>query len=170
MESEEQQSIGLIEALHSTPARRYLSDDLIDDEILWEILDAAIRGPSGGNNQGWAWLVVKDQAVKDQISEWYREGWNQAYGVRRSKILEREDATDTLGPKNYLSDEHLANHIQEAPIWIFAIQRNTASSTSPRAGASIYGAVQHLMLAARAHGIGATLTTLYAGHEAEVKQ
>jgi nitroreductase len=170
MENEEQQSLGLIEALHSTPARRYLSDNPIDMEIVWEILDAAIRGPSGGNNQGWAWLVVKDQSVKDQISEWYREGWNQAYGVRRSKILEREDASDTLGPKNYLSAEHLANHIQEAPIWIFAIQRNTASSTSPRAGSSIYGAVQHLMLAARAHGIGSTLTTLYAGHEVEVKQ
>ena len=69
MKNVEQQSIGLIEALHSTPARRYLSDSPIDDEILWEILDAAIRGPSGGNSQGWAWLVVKDQAVKNQISE-----------------------------------------------------------------------------------------------------
>jgi nitroreductase len=53
--------------------------------------------------------------------------------------------------------------------WIIAVLRNTAPSGNPRAGASIYGAVQHLMLAARAHGIGATLTTLYSSHEEDVK-
>ena len=72
--------------------------------------------------------------------------------------------------KNFLSAEHLANNIQEAPVWVMAILRNAAESTNPRTGSSIYGAVQHLMLAARAHGIGATLTTLYASHEKDVKQ
>ena len=44
----------VLEAIHSTPARRYLKPDPIPDEVLWEILDAAIRGPSGGNQQGGA--------------------------------------------------------------------------------------------------------------------
>ncbi|MCS5659165.1 MAG: nitroreductase family protein, partial [Dehalococcoidia bacterium] len=118
-------SLSLIEGLHSTPARRYLSQKPIPDEIIWDILDAAIRGPSGGNSQRWAWIVVRDQEKKKQIANWYREGWDRAYGVRRENILRRTDDSDTLGPRNYLSAEHLANHIQDAPVWIIAILRNT---------------------------------------------
>lgn len=162
--------IGLMDALHSTPARRYLSEESIPDEIIIDLLNAAIRAPSGGNNQGWGWLVLKDKLKKAQISEWYREGWDSAYGVRKSKILNKTDESDSLGPRNFLSAEHLANNIQHAPVWIIAILRDAATSKNPRAGASIYGAVQHLMLAARAYGIGATLTTLYSGHEDDVKR
>ena len=170
MSKKSSKDLGLIEGLHSTPARRYLSSAQIKDEVLMDILDAAIRGPSGGNNQGWEWIILKDQKKKQLISDWYREGWQRAYGVRREGILNETDKSDTLGPKNYLSAEHLANNIQNAPVWIIAVLRNTASSGNPRAGASIYGAVQHLMLAARAHGIGSTLTTLYSSHEEDVKK
>ena len=162
-------SLNVFEALHSTPARRYLSQKEIPDKIIWELLDAAIRAPSGGNSQGWNWIILKDQEKKNQISEWYREGWDLAYGKRRQAIMARSDSSDTLGPRNYLSAEYLANHIQEAPTWIIGTLRNTSASRNPRAGSSIYGAVQNLMLAARAYGIGSTLTTLYAGHEEDVK-
>lgn len=163
-------TLSLIEGLHSTPARRYLSTKPISDEIIWNILDAAICGPSGGNRQGWAWIVVTKQSTKNKIAEWYREGWTRSYGVRREDILSEADGSDTLGRRNFLSAEHLANHIQEAPVWIIPVLRNTATSNNPRAGSSIYGAIQNLMLAARAYGIGATLTTLYANHEDDVKE
>ena len=55
--------------------------------MLWEILDAAIRGPSGGNTQYWGWVVVTDQAVKDRVAAWYRDNWEAAYGSRREEIL-----------------------------------------------------------------------------------
>ena len=45
-----------------------------------------------------------------------------------------------------------------------------AAARSPRLGSSIYGAVQQLILAARAYGVGTTLTTLYSGHEEEVRE
>ena len=53
-------------------------------------------------------------------------------------------------------------------MWVLPIQRNARESRM--GGSSVYGAVQNLMLAARAHGIGATLTSLYAGHEDEVRE
>ena len=59
-------TLNVLEALHSTPARRYLSKKKIPDTIIWELLDAAIRAPSGGNSQGWNWMVLKDQKKKDQ--------------------------------------------------------------------------------------------------------
>jgi len=165
------QPLTALEALHSTPARRYLSPDPIPDDVLWEILDAAIRGPSGGNAQHWGWVVVTDQEVKDRVAAWYRENWEAAYGSRREQIL--SGATGTSGgltPRGFLGAEHLAHHIHEAPVWVFAVLRGAADATSPRVGSSIYGAVQQLCLAARAYGIGTSLTTLYGGHEEELRE
>jgi nitroreductase len=158
-----------MEALHSTPSRRYLSTEPISDEIVRDLLDAAVRGPSGGNSQRWAWIVVRDPQVKAQIAAWYREGWEKNYGSRREAILSADPSADGMSPTSFRAADHLAAHLEEAPVWIFPVLLGAAKATNPRLGASIYGAVQHLMLAARAHGIGATLTTLYMGHEAEVR-
>lgn len=165
----EPEPITVLDALHSTPARRYLKPDPIPDQVVRALLDAAIRGPSGGNTQAWAWIVVTDPEVKRPIAEWYRTGWERAYGRRREAILASEDGLG-LGRRNFLSAEHLANHLEEAPVWIIPVLLGAAGSQNPRAGSSIYGAVQQLMLAARAYGIGATLTSLYAGHEDDVKR
>jgi nitroreductase len=55
--------------------------------------------------------------------------------------------------------EYLAAHIHEAPVWIVpCLEGGTPTRTS---GSSIYPAVQNMLLAARALGLGATLTTLY---------
>ena len=162
-------NLSLLEGIHSTPSRRYLSEELIDDEIIWNIIDAAIRGPSGGNKQDWGWIVIKDKNTKNQIAKLYLESWNKSYGTRRDKILNKLD-NDPLGPKNFLSAEHLANHIADAPVWIVPILRYISKSKSPITGSSIYGAIQNLMLAARAYGIGSTLTALHTAYEKDVKQ
>ncbi len=161
----EAEPLPVLDALHSTPARRYLSAEPVPEEILWAILDAAVRGPSGGNQQTWGWVVVTDPAIKSQVAQWYQEGWAKAYGQRREQILAAPPSPDGLSARSFLAAEHLAQHIAEAPVWIFPVLRNAAGATNPRLGASIYGAVQQLILAARAYGIGTTLTTLYAGHE-----
>jgi nitroreductase len=166
----EPEALPVLEALHSTPARRYLSTAPISDDVLRAILDAAVRGPSGGNRQSWAWLVVRDPAIKERIAGWYREGWDRAYGSRREQILAAEPTADGMSSRSFLAAEHLAMHLAEAPVWIFPVLRHAAGSVNPRLGSSIYGAAQQLMLAARAFGIGATLTTLYAGHEDDVRE
>jgi nitroreductase len=161
--------VSVLDALHSTPARRYLATDPIPDDVLWAVLDAAIRGPSGGNAQGWGWVVVTDPEIKKPVAEWYRENWERAYGSRRAQILAAPPGSGGLSPRGYLGAEHLAHHLEEAPVWVFPVLRHAAGATSPRVGSSIYGAVQQLTLAARAHGIGTSLTTLYGGHEDELR-
>jgi nitroreductase len=160
MPSHEPEALPVLEALHTTPSRRYLSTEPIGDDVIRALLDAAVRGPSGGNTQLWAWIVVRDPAVKAQIAEWYREGWNASYGTRG----------DVAANAVYRASSHLAEHLEEAPVWIFPVLLGPAKSQNPRLGASIYGAVQQLMLAARAYGIGSTLTTLYTGHEEDVRE
>jgi len=165
-----ERSLTALEALHSTPSRRYLAPDPIPDDVLWAILDAAIRGPSGGNTQHWGWVVVTDEAVKKRVAGWYRENWEAAYGRHRDQILAGHPTPSGLSPRGFLGAEHLANHLEEAPVWVFPVLRNVAEATSPRVGSSIYGAVQQLLLAARAYGIGTSLTTLYGGHEDELRE
>ena len=63
--------------------------------------------------------------------------------------------------------EYLAAHIHEAPVWIVpCLEGGTSTRTS---GSSIYPAVQNMLLAARALGLGATLTTLYLAFEKETQ-
>jgi nitroreductase len=168
-ESADGQPLSALAALHSTPSRRYLAPDPIPEDVLWAILDAAIRGPSGGNRQQWGWVVVTDQAVKERVAGWYRANWDSAYGQYRDRIL-AGDGSSGMSPRGFLGAEHLAHHLEEAPVWVFAVLRNAADATNPRVGSSIYGAVQQLCLAARAYGVGTSLTTLYGGHEDELRE
>jgi nitroreductase len=63
--------------------------------------------------------------------------------------------------------EYLANHIHEGPVWIVpCLEGATPTRTS---GSSIYPAVQNMLLAARALGLGTTLTTLYLQFEKEAE-
>ena len=165
-----EQSLTLLEGLHSTPSRRYLAPDPIPEGVLWAILDAAIRGPSGGNAQQWGWVVVTDQEIKKLVAGWYRQNWEAAYGQHRDRILAAPADPSGLSPRGFLGAEHLAHHLDEAPVWVFPVLRNAADATNPRVGSSIYGAVQQLCLAARGYGIGTSLTTLYGGHEDELRE
>ncbi len=162
--------LDLLEALRTTPSRRYLADTPIPDAVLWELLDTAVRGPSGGNRQSWGWVVVTDPEVRTRIASWYRQGWDAAYGVRRDELTDPgRDAADTgLTPASYRATEHLAEHLAEAPVFVVPVLRNAADSTDKRLGASIYGAVQQLLLAARAYGIGGVLTSLYLVGEQDI--
>lgn len=124
------------------------------------MIEAASRAPSGGNRQPWAFVVVEDQAKKDRIAEWYREGWTAMY------------ESDSSRPRNavYRAAEHLANHLAETPVLIFpCISAGGGREPSFSTGSSIYPAAQNLMLAAGALGLGTVITTFHRRREADVK-
>src|SRR5690606_29984234 len=162
------EDLSILRAIHSTPSRRYLSPDPVPEDVVDAILDAAVRGPNGGNRQQWAWVVVTDPETKAQIAQWYREGWRAAYGDRRDAVIGAATAGAGVSDRGFRAVEHLALHLEEAPVWVVPVLRNAAGSTDPRLGASIYGAVQNLVLAARAYGVGTTLTTFHTVREREV--
>ena len=76
----------LFEALHTQRAIRSFKPDPVPDDLLHKVLDAAIRAPSGGNSQQWAFLVLKDPKVKRRIGAIYREiftrHWHARHGQR----------------------------------------------------------------------------------------
>ncbi len=154
----------LFEAIHSQRAMRRLKTDPVPDELIWKLLEAAIRAPSGGNRQPWNFLVIRDHETKAKIAEWYLDAWNKSYGPARDASTANPALAKTLASAN-----HLAHHLADAPVLIMATIRSIGVG-GVLSGASIYPALQNLMLAARGLGLGTTLTTLHRAHESEVKQ
>ena len=154
----------VFEAINTTRAMRRLKPDPVDDELIWKILEAAIRAPSGGNRQPWSFMVIRDDETKRKIGEWYLEAWNATYGRVKDTVT-----ADAQGARMYSSADHLAQNLGEVPVFIIGIVRTVGAGTSS-SGSYIFPAIQNLMLAARALGLGTTLTTLHRAHEADVKE
>jgi nitroreductase len=146
-------------------AMRRLHTDAISEDDLWTILETAIMAPSGGNVQPWNFVVIRDAEKKRKIGEWYLEAWDKTYGPARQAMQ-----ANPAGARTFSSADYLANHIAEAPVLVLATIKKGMQTIGPTLGASIYPAVQNLMLAARALGLGSTLTTLHKLHEADVKE
>ncbi|MDO8615734.1 MAG: nitroreductase family protein [Dehalococcoidia bacterium] len=154
----------VFEAINTTRAMRRLKADPVPDDLVWKVLDAAIRAPSGGNRQPWNFIVVRERATKEKIAGWYLDSWNKSYALIKGAAAANPETART-----YASAEYLANHLADVPVLIIAtVNQSGVAAVSP-GGASIYPAVQNLMLAARALGLGTALTTLHRTHEAEVK-
>ena len=154
------------EVANTQRAMRRLHSDPIPDADLWTILDAATKAPNGGNRQPWNFVVVRDADAKTKIAAWYLEAWNNEYGgVVKDAML-----ADVNMAKQFRSADYLANHMAEAPVLVIPTIRKDMFAIGPTLGASIYPAVQNLMLAARALGLGTTLTTLHKMHEDDVKE
>ena len=158
------------EVIGTQRAMRRLKPDPVPDEHIKKIIWAATRAPSGGNRQGWRWLVVTGAAKKKQIQEWYNEGWSRAtasgYGNRTDLPPDEAASNDRV----MKSATYLAEHMHEVPVLIFACALMGGPSTDITSGSSIYPAVQNLMLAARALGLGTALTTVHRGRQADVRE
>ncbi|HUF52837.1 MAG TPA: nitroreductase family protein [Dehalococcoidia bacterium] len=155
----------LYEAIYSLRAMRRLKTDPVPEEMIWKVLDAAIRAPSGGNRQPWNFIVVTDLEKKRKIAEWYLDGWEKMYGAAGGAMEGDNDLARTLR-----SADHLARNLAEVPVFVIPTVRVEGTAAVSGTGSSIFPAVQNLMLAARAEGLGTTLTTLHKTHEAEVKE
>jgi len=151
-------------------AMRRLKPDPIPDAALRQIMDAAICGPSGGNRQGWSFVIVKDAAKRARLGELYREAWGELMKVPYYAGAAKEPADSPAG-KMLASARHLSEHMAEAPVLVLAcIALDGGARPSVTTGASVYPAVQNLMLAARALGIGSCITTIHKFRDEQVKQ
>jgi nitroreductase len=159
MRAADRLTMPLGEAIFTQRAVRRLKADPLSDADLEVLLAAAARAPSGGNRQPWRFLAVRDQTLKDQIAQWYVE----AYWARRN-------ARGFAGPEDIPKDDssgqaalHFsanADNYARAPVLLFVIAEYR--------GADVSAACQNLMLAARALGIGSTITSIGGIHEDDV--
>jgi nitroreductase len=160
--------VELHEALYTTRAMRRVTDQPIPLDAQARILDAAIRAPSGGNQQGWRFVLVDDTALIATLGPLYRDAidqlWKTVYRDRiEAATSTPRDDTSVQFEKVRTSAQWLADNFEVVPLYLFAFSR------FERSGGSIFPAVWSAMLAARAEGIGSCLTSvLSAFHHAEV--
>ena len=150
------------EVVHTQRAIRSFKPDPVPDDLLWQALDAAIRAPSGSNTQPWRWMVVRDRAKIKAIAKATEEGLEKRSGLARMR-QEAESLDDPVRRRSRMRFLNFVTDFGGAPVVVVPCLVNVTSpvtdARSLLAGSSIYGAVQNLMLAARALGLGTVLTT-----------
>lgn len=150
----------LYEALYTTRAMRRVRPDPIPVDVQRRILDAAVRAPSGGNIQGWRFLLVDDPDIKSTIGPLYRDSlaqlWRTVYADRIAAMeaARDDDPASVQTGKVVRSAQHLADHFEDVPLYLFGFVQHD------RTGGSVFPAVWSAMLAARAEGVGSSLTSV----------
>ena len=148
----------LYEALYTTRSMRRLKPDPIPHEVQARILDAAIRAPTIG--EGWRFLLVDDAEIKAQLAPLYRQAFERMVGGQLGDALADLMKADTQMGRTVRSGVHLAQHFAEVPLLLIGFGRS-------RDGSGIYPALWSAMLAARAEGIGSTLTGMLQSYFAD---
>jgi len=158
---------GLFEIIRTTRSMRRLKPDPVPADLIRQILDAGVCAPSGGNMQRWRFLVVQDPAIKQAVGDLYRRAWDEIVAPRYREGAPAPGTSRERFDRMLAAAEYLAQHMHQAPVWIIPCLQGDAPGRT--AGSSIYPAVQNMLLAARALGLGATLTTLYLNFEKEAE-
>ncbi len=161
---------GLFEIIHTTRSMRRLKPDPVPDAMIAKIVEAGTAAPSGGNMQRWRFIVVKDPEVKRRVAVYYKRAWDEQAAPRYKTGTPAPGVSAERFARMLAAAQHLADHIHEAPVWIVPCLEGAPGQTPTRSsGSSIYPAVQNMLLAARALGLGATLTTLHLNFEKETE-
>jgi nitroreductase len=156
------------EAIFTLRAMRRLKTDPIPDETLCYIVEAATMACSPGNSQAWKFLVITDAAQKARIAEVYRALGNH---IIRDDVL-ASGRLDDEAEKVYRNAMVLVENMRHAPALVVCCLEGQAGEREVEQSSwygGIYPAIQNLMLAARARGIGSTLTTLHKAREQDIK-
>ena len=162
----------LQEALETTGTCRFYRPDPVPDAVLVRVLDAARYAPTGGNRQPVRLIAVRDPEKKRQLKAWYLPIWNVYVAQAQQRVA------PTAGRARMLANaDHFAQHLDEIPVLIVVCAvladlyptDDKLGRLSIVGGASVYPAVQNLLLKAREEGLGTALTTLLCLVEPQVK-
>jgi nitroreductase len=179
--------IALFEAMYTARALRRLKPDPVPEEILTRVLDAAIRAPSAGNAQSWSFIVVRDAELRAKLGAVYRKASDFAEAVYAAR--ERPAHMSAEQYQRFMSSGAILwDHMGEAPVLLLpCMQRprlppphclpaevqaryeEEIAYAQRIRGASIYPAVQNIILACRAFGLATLITTNHLRHEEDVK-
>ncbi len=157
------EDVPLLEGIRTTRAIRRLKPDPVPIELVKKVCEAGTFAPSGGNRQPWFFIAVTDREKIEHIANLYRETFTQ-YIVPAQKAAEGEDYPEEKR-KNMKAAIYLAEHLHETPVLLFVA--GWTRRGGPQAQA-LFPAIQNILLACRAVGLGASLTTAHRAHAEEI--
>ena len=180
----------IFDVMYQCRAMRRLKPDPVPEEMLLQLVDAALHGPSGSNAQNWSFVIVRDAGQKTLIQDAWRRAW-RFYLEFAPKAELRPHEDDESRARMLKAANYLVDHLHEVPAFIFVATKkdepfaralfsgsamaaafrhlgvmgtlkflgSSGSITALADGSTGYPAVQNLLLAARALGLGAVMTT-----------
>lgn len=173
----------LFDAMKTMRAMRRLRPDPVPRELIERVVDAGIHAPNGGNLQNWAFIAVESPepkaAIGAMVVRWFDE-MLATMGITpeiREAMMQADDAQARAGR----ALQHLVQHMHEVPVILLCcIEKDYppyANERGRQTGASlgtqhatVYPAVQNILLACRALGLGSCLTTMQFFFEDELKR
>ena len=142
-------------------ACRTFTDDEVPDELVERVLWAATRAPSAENSQPWVFVVVRSPDTRAEIGRLTRQVWEGGG---------RAHSEGRLAPGLLADVDHGATGgVSDAPVLV-VVGADTERCLPATVGSSIFPAVQNLLLAATAVGLGSALTTLATLLEDDLRQ
>jgi nitroreductase len=137
--------------VRSQRAYRAFTGEPVPDELVERVLEAATYAPSAENTQAWAFVVLRDAASRARVGELTRQAWEGGG---------REFSRPRLRPDVFANVEAGATGgVANAPVLV-VVCGDTSRCVEAVLEASVFPAVQNLLLAAQALGLGAALTTI----------
>ncbi|MEP1123524.1 MAG: nitroreductase family protein [Ilumatobacter sp.] len=165
------ESVGLLDGLATTRTIRRYTDDPVPDDALRAMMFAATRAPSGSNRQPFRMLVLTDGpkavSAKRIIGDAARDAWS---AKRTRDSYDSGSGTVEDSPKARMARvmQEYVDTFESVPVLVLpCLQRYR--EPNPLEGASVFPAVQNLLLAARALGFGGALTAWHAAVEDELR-
>jgi nitroreductase len=151
--------LGLFEALYTSRSLRRFKRDPVPEDVVFQLIDAAIRAPTGHNSQDWRFVVVTDPDTKRKMQDWSERAWTMAF-ARYADPQDGQAALDALPRTQRLSIQSvkdLAHSLADVPL-IVVVCGLKGKHSSP--GGSHFPAIQNMLLAARALGLGGSIFNL----------
>ncbi|MDP6564832.1 MAG: nitroreductase family protein [Alphaproteobacteria bacterium] len=171
----------LYEVMRTTFAAREFTDEVLPDDVLYDILENARFAPSGGNRQGNRVIVVRDAETRGQLAK-----LAEPAAKRYAAQIKAGESPWNAVIATKVTAEEIANTPAPAPltesfkaasvVLVFVVDLKMVASMDQDldrigviSGASIYPFVWNTLLAARQAGFGGTITTLAAAMEPDVQ-
>ena len=159
----------------SVRAMRRLRPDPVPDALLFKVLNAGVQAPSGMNTQPWSFLVIRQP--EDKL--WFAERYKAAIELRMGGVIQIEEGDRSPMAAQLRALRYQMDHMQEFPLllvvcglrdWPFKVPKAERVGLAPPNFGAVYPCVQNILLACRAVGLGAALTTMHQVFEDEMME
>jgi nitroreductase len=150
------EEVPLLEGIRTTRAIRRLRPDPVPRALIRKVCEAGTFAPSGGNRQPWRFIAVTDPERRRWVADRYRPAFERY--IARAREAARDPSFPEAGRRMQRAAIHLARHLHEAPVHLFVAGFTRRGEPQLQA---LMPAVQNILLACRAVGLGASLTTLH---------
>lgn len=147
--------MNVFQAIYTSRALRRFKPDPVPEDVAFQLVDAAIRAPTGHNAQDWRFVLVTDGHAKRKMQEWSERAWTLAFAEYPDDAA--IDALPRTQRLSIRSVKDLAHSLASVPL-IVVVCGLRGKHSSP--GGSHFPAVQNMLLAARAFGLGGSIFNL----------